>query len=224
MSTDTYTMMVKGIPQKPLKIRLEGTSIKSHSFTATGKQIFFISFFLILLIAGYDMLPYAVVHDRGFTAPETPKLDAAYSTEQNAVTITVECGQFTRKSNRVAIRDETRSQDQSGKTPTTTVWASRSLFGFGVGNTGITEFPITAGETITIHNVTDGDEIVVSTQNGKKEPRRLVAKVTDGNAVSAHTLLNKSERTCSEVQNQTTSDNFWNKQYLISLFRKQIPA
>jgi hypothetical protein len=179
------------------------------------------------------MLPYAVVQDSGFSAPETPKLNTHYLPDQDAVTITVECGQFTRKSNRIVISVMQDSQEhvveQSAHHSDTDssnsmVWATRSLFGLGIGNAGIADFPITAGEQITVHDVTAGDEVFIRTRNGPDEALQFVTRIENNTALPPSAVTGISEPSCAAIENETLPDSFWNKQYLIRFIHKQIPA
>jgi hypothetical protein len=100
-----------------------------------------------------------------------------YNSSRESVRITVEEGKFTRKSGRVAIKKQKVSRtglkdayqkenltiSGYGKTRKTNIWAIRSLYGLGIGNPGLTDFPIKKGESMKI--ISDNED---KDNDGKK--------------------------------------------------------
>ena len=113
----------------------------------------------------YIIASISVGEDGGLSPAEDPGLEGEYNSENETLQITVTEENFTRKSGRVALRsqldgDHTEISNRPPKSNFTLksgnrtvenyIWADKSLLGIVIGGSGITNFPIEQGESITI--------------------------------------------------------------------------
>lgn len=106
------------------------------------------------------------------------------------------------------------------KTQQTNVWTSKSFYGLGLSNPGITDFPITEGESVTVlrddtdtdkdglYGIENGERVDVYTRNGYQNTTVRTLYIAN-DTVTIHGYRNSSV-----TQPRT---GFWRKPYLIYL-------
>lgn len=165
----------------------------------------FMAILLILfsLYTLYDIT--APFNDNNFVleAEESPEIVSNYNPKQEHLDIRIKSGSFTRRSVKVALDNSNHTNltlQGHGKKKDTNIWASRSIYGLGIGNSGITDFPIKEGENISVvsdSTDTDGDGtegiengetvIIYSKDDGVDAPVKII-KIKQNRSLDAFDL------------------------------------
>lgn len=136
---------------------------------------FLVSLFILVLLSYAVFEVYSPPSDDLTLGPsESPEWNAQYFSDNESLVITLENGSLSRRSGVVAITNESGLVNHNdsiqsefvlsyeNRTEKTKFWATKSLFSTGIGNKGISDFPIEEGESITVvsdSTDTDGDGI-----------------------------------------------------------------